>query len=171
MDLVLNNLQCHKNKSKQTLMQAIPFLLFLIHWYVLVSSSQLVGRIFFRCFGTFCFVCIVLPFVDIFLIFLLSSVLSGLFPQVVLLFFLVLPFPFCLNMFQCFSFVLLFLPVFETFLSAFPVEFSIHVLIFCSSSLKEHRFSHKLILLLVYICQNLIYFFRFYLDCSPFYVP
>ena len=53
-----------------------------------------VGRIFFRCFGMSCFVCIVLPFVDIFLIFLLSPVISGLFPQVVQLFFLMLLFLF-----------------------------------------------------------------------------
>ena len=47
----------------------------------------IVDRIFFRCFGKSCFVCIVLPFVDISLIFLLLPALSGLFPQVVLLFF------------------------------------------------------------------------------------
>ena len=29
---------------------------------------QVIGRIFFRCFGMFCFVCIVLPFLDIALI-------------------------------------------------------------------------------------------------------
>ena len=49
----------------------------------------LVGRIPFRCFEISRFVSIVLPFVDISLIFLLSPVLSGLLPQVVLLFFLV----------------------------------------------------------------------------------
>ena len=37
---------------------------------------QLVGRIFFRCFGMSCFVCILLPFLDVFLIFLLLPVLS-----------------------------------------------------------------------------------------------
>ena len=90
---------------------------------------QLVGRIFFRCFGMFCFICIALPFVDIFLIFLLLPGLFGLFPQVVL-FFLVLLFSFCPNVFQHFSFVLLFSSVFVVFLSAFPVEFPIQVLIF-----------------------------------------
>ena len=108
---------------------------------------QLVGRIFFRCFGMFCFVCIALSFVDSFLIFLLSPVLSDLFPQIVLIFFLVLLFSFC-PMFQRFSFVLTFLSVFKVFISAFPVEFPIQILIFCSCSLKEPRFSHKLILLL-----------------------
>ena len=54
-----------------------------------------VGRIFFRCFGMSSFVSIVLSFVGISLIFLHSPVLSGLFPQVILLFFLALPFPFC----------------------------------------------------------------------------
>ena len=47
---------------------------------------QLVGRIFFRCFGMSCFVCILLPFLDVFLIFLLLPVLSGLFPRAVLSF-------------------------------------------------------------------------------------
>ena len=48
---------------------------------------SVVDRIFFRCFGMSCFVRIVLFFVDISLIFLLSPVISGLFPRVVLLFF------------------------------------------------------------------------------------
>ena len=49
---------------------------------------------------------IVLPFVDILLILLLSPLLSGLFPHVVLLFFHVLLFPFCPNMlwsYHCFQ--------------------------------------------------------------------
>ena len=68
----------------------------------------LVGRIFFRCFGMscfVCFVCIVSLFVNIFLIFYLSPVFSGLFPQVVLLFFYVLPFLFvstCSSVFRLF---------------------------------------------------------------------
>ena len=69
-------------------------------------ALPVVGRIFFRCFGMSCFVCIVLPFVNISLISLLSPELSGLFPQVVLLFFLVLSFPFCSHIFQdlfCFT--------------------------------------------------------------------
>ena len=37
---------------------------------------------------------------------------------------------FCPNMFQRFSFILSFLPIFVVFLSAFPVEFHIQVLIF-----------------------------------------
>ena len=55
---------------------------------------SVVDRIFFRCFGMSCFVYIISPFVHISLIFLLSPVLSGLFPQVVLLFFLCCPFLF-----------------------------------------------------------------------------
>ena len=55
-------------------------------------------------------------------------------------------FPFCPNIFQRFSFVLSFWPVFVPFLSAFPVEFPIKVLIFCSCSLRESLFSHELIL-------------------------
>ena len=60
------------------------------HLVVRVFSCHLlsvVDRIFFRCFGMSCFVCIVLFFVDISLIFLIWTALTGLFPQVVLLFF------------------------------------------------------------------------------------
>ena len=115
----------------------------------------IVGRIFFRCCGIFCFVCIVLLFVDISLIFLLSPVLSGLFPQIVPLFLLVLPFPFCFNIFQR-LFVLLFWPFFVDLLSAFPVEFPILVLIFFFRAFWGD--------------PNLVYFIRFRLYCSPFYV-
>ena len=55
-------------------------------WHIFVWSPRLMGRIFLCCFGMSCFVCIVLLFVDISLIFLLSPVLSGLFPQVSLFF-------------------------------------------------------------------------------------
>ena len=52
------------------------------------NAHPVVVRIFFRsCFGMSCFVHIVLPFGDISLISLLSTELSSLFPQVVLLFF------------------------------------------------------------------------------------
>ena len=79
-----------------------------------------VGRIFSHCFGLSCFFCIVLPFVNISLIFLLLSVLSGLFSQVVFSFFRVLPFPFCSYVFQRLSFVLSFWPVFiDFFISVF----------------------------------------------------
>ena len=53
-----------------------------------------VGIIFFPCLRIFCFVCIVLSFVEIFLIFLLSPV--------VLSFLLVLFFPLCDNMLKSF---------------------------------------------------------------------
>ena len=106
--------------------------------------QPVIGRIFFRCFGMSCFVCIVLAFVDISLIFFLSPVLSGSFPQIVLLFWLVLHFPFCSNIFQR-LFVWWFWPVFVDFLSAFPVEFPILVLIFSSCFLRGSQCSHKLI--------------------------
>ena len=64
---------------------------FLLHPIVSMFSCHplpVVDRIFFCCFGMSCFVSIVLTFVDISLIFHLSPVLSNLFPQVVLLFFL-----------------------------------------------------------------------------------
>ena len=72
----------------------VRFLLHPVVGMFLCHLLQVVSRIFFRCFGMFYFVCIVLPFVDMFSIFLLSPVLLGLFLQVVLLFFLVLPFHF-----------------------------------------------------------------------------
>ena len=84
--------------------------------------------------------------------------------------------------FQRFSFLLSFLSVFVAFFSAFPVEFPIQVLLFCWCSLMKPIFSHKLILLLhelvhlIRLCFLLVYmlirdlFFRFHLDCSPFYV-
>ena len=55
-------------------------------WYVVVSFPPSCWWNFFRYFGMFCFVCIVLPLVDITLIFLLSQVFFGLFPQVVFFF-------------------------------------------------------------------------------------
>ena len=86
-----------------------------------------------------------LPFVDISLISLLSPELSGLFPQVVLLFFLVFYFAFCSHIFQDLS-VLPFWPVFVViFLSGFPVEFPILVLTVSSCFLKGPQFSHTLI--------------------------
>ena len=60
----------------------------------------IIDRIFFRCFGMSCFVCVVLLFVDISLISLLSPELSGLFPQVLLLFFLLLSLTLCSHIFQ-----------------------------------------------------------------------
>ena len=57
-------------------------------WFVFLSCPPpIVDRIFFRCFAMSCVVCIVLLFVDISLVSLLSPEPSGLFPQVVLLFF------------------------------------------------------------------------------------
>ena len=90
---------------------------FLLHPVIGMFSFNLlpvVDRIFIRSFGMPCFVCIVLALVDISLIFLLSPVLSGLFPQVVL-FFLVLPFPFYSYIFQRLSFILSFWSVFVDF--------------------------------------------------------
>ena len=86
---------------------------------------------FFRCFGMFYFVFIVLPCLVIFLVFLLSLVPSGLFPRSVSSVLLESIFPFCANMFRCFSLVLSFLFVIVDFLFAFPVEFPNRVLTFC----------------------------------------
>ena len=81
----------------------------------LMSSPQLVGNISFRCFGMSCFFLCCFTLSDIVLIFLLLQVFSGLFPQVILLFFRMLPFSFCPYMFQHFSFVSLLFPVFADF--------------------------------------------------------
>ena len=111
-------------------------------WYHL---PLLIGRIFFRCFGTSCFVCIVLSILAISLIFVLSPVIFGLFPRVLLSFFLVLFFPFRPKMFQCIFFVSSFLPVFVDFLSLFLFEFPIQVLIFYSRSIREPQFFYKIV--------------------------
>ena len=86
----------------------LRFLLHPIAGMFLCHLLPAVDRISFRYFGMSCFVCIVLPLVDISLIFFLSPVIFGLFPQVILLSFLLLPFPFCSNIFQRLSFVLSF---------------------------------------------------------------
>ena len=66
----------------------------------------------------------------LYLIVLLLPVLSSLYPQVMLLFFLVWLFPFFPNIFQHFFISLIILPVSVAFFSAFPIKSSIHVLIF-----------------------------------------
>ena len=81
------------------------------------------GRIFFRCFGMSYFVCIVLLCLGIILVFLLLPVSSGLFLHVVC---------FSPNLFQLSSSILSFLLLVVGFFSAFPVEFPIQVLSFCS---------------------------------------
>ena len=121
-------------------------------------SLPIVDRIFFRYFGKSCFVCIVLPFVDISLMFLLSPALSGLFPQVVLLFFRVLPVLFFPAYFRVSLFFMI-LTCFRSFLFAFPVEFPIPVLTVSSCFSRGSQFSHKLILhriltSLLYVCSS-----------------
>ena len=113
---------------------------FLLHPVVGMFSSHfptLVGRISLRCFGISFSVCIVLPFVDIFLIFLISPLLYGSFPQVILLFSLVSLFFFLSWHVPAFYLCFIILSVLVDFLFTFPVEFPIQVLIFYSCSLKE----------------------------------
>ena len=119
------------------LISCSKIVLFPCHLVVGMSScilSLLACRILLHCFGISCFVYIVLRCLNIFLIFLLSPVPSGLFPPVVLLVLLVLLYLFCSSMFQCSSSVLSFLLVVVDFLSAFPAEFSIQILNFRSCS-------------------------------------
>ena len=118
-------------------------------------SLPIVDRIFFHCFGISCFVCIVLAFLDVSLFFLLWPVLSGLFPQVVLLFFSTLPVP-SSRLLQRLSFWSLGLVFVVSF--AFQVKFPIPVLTVSSCFLRGSQFSHKLILLL----HILVHLTRFY---------
>ena len=120
--------------------QIVRFLWRLVVGMFLCHALPIVDKIFFCCFGMSCFVCIV----DISLVSLLSPESSGLFPQVVLLFFLVLTIPFSSHIFQDLS-VLPFWPVFVDFLSGFPVELPILVLTVSSCFLKGPQFSHTLI--------------------------
>ena len=107
-----------------------------------------VDRIFFRCFGMSCFVCIVLPFLDISLIFLISPVLSSLFPQVYWYFFLCSLFYVLFKHIPASFLCFIILVCFRWFLSAFRVEYPILVLIFLSCFLRGSLFSHKLMSLL-----------------------
>ena len=120
------------------------FLRRLVVGMFLCHALSVVDRIFFRCFGMSCFVCNFLPFVDISLISLLSPEPSDLSPQVVLLFFLVLSFAFCSQIFQDLS-TLPFWPVFVYFLSGFLVKFPFLVLTVSSCFLRGPQFSQTLI--------------------------
>ena len=129
-------------------------------WYVFVTSPTICW-IFFRYFGMSCFVCIVLLFVDIFLIFLFSPVLFGLFSQVLLLF--ILCYLFCVIYFMllilCYLFCVTFLSqhvpafflifiiprfiiltCFHRFLFAFSVEIFLQGLIFASCFFRALNF-------------------------------
>ena len=113
-------------------------------WYDFIYALPIVDRIFFYCFGMCCFVCIVLHFVHISLVSLLSPEHSGLFPQVLLLFYLEFSFPFCSHIFQDLS-ALPFWPVFVDFLSGFPEQIPILVLTVSSCFLRGHQYFHTLI--------------------------
>ena len=106
----------------------------------------IVDRIFFHLFGMSYFVYIILPSVDISLIFLLSPVLSDLFPQVVLLAFPVFLFFSVPNYSIVFLISLSFWPIFVDFNC---VSIPILDLIFISWFLRGSLFSRKLISLLI----------------------
>ena len=95
---------------------------FLLHPLVGMFSCHLFpvfGNIFFHRFGMSCFVCFVLFFVDISLIFLLSPVNSGSFSLVVLLFFSRIAFSYLFQHIPAsFFFVLSILLIFVYLLSA-----------------------------------------------------
>ena len=109
--------------------------------HVFCHALPVVDRIVFFFFAKSSFFCFALPFVDISLISLLSPVLSGLF-HVVLLFFLLLSFPFCSHILKDLSFLSSYWSIFVDFLSAFPLEFRILVLTASSCFLRRSHFSH-----------------------------
>ena len=85
----------------------VRFLWRLVVGMFLCHALPIVEKIFFSCFGTSCFVCIVLPFVDISLVFLLSlepsSSCTVIFSRVV--FSILFPHilgPFCFTILACF---------------------------------------------------------------------
>ena len=80
----------------------------------------LAGRIFFRCFGMSCFVCLVWSCLDIFVVFFLPPVTLGLFPRFILFILLASIFLFFSNIIQRFPFVLSF-SFFIDFLSVYSV--------------------------------------------------
>ena len=88
--------------------------MFFYSWILLLVCFRVIAtnlsEFSFIVFGMSCFVCTILLLVYISLIFLLSLVISALFPQVVFLFFLLLLFSSFLSFF-----VLSFLPVFVSF--------------------------------------------------------
>ena len=144
----------------------------------LTQLPQLVGRIFFCCFGIFCFVCIVLPFFGIFLIFLLSPVLSGLFSQVVLLcfffwFFFLIPTYFSfLFIFACFRSFLVCVSS-RIFHPSFDFSFMLLKGTPVSTDTKYSPAGISSFNLLIFSLINMLvldFFFRFRLDCSPFYI-
>ena len=112
---------------------------------ILSPSNSFVKLFTHSAFSLYFLGCYILRCVDISLIFLLSSVLSGLFPQVVLLFFLVLPFPFSLHApasFLCFIILACFRRFFFICVSS---RISHSGFDFSSCFLRGSQFFHKLI--------------------------
>ena len=94
----------------------------LLLWHPVIGMSSCIlplldGRIFFRCFGMYCFVLIFWPCLDIFLV--CSQYILIYFLELFVL--IVLLFSFRPNIFQHFTSVLPFLLVVIDFLSVFPV--------------------------------------------------
>ena len=106
---------------------------------------------FFPYFGVSCSVCIVLSYLNIFLVYLLLPVTFGLFPRAVMFFPRWVVFFFSSEhvpaffTFLSFFFALSFLLVVIDFFFAFPVEFPIQVLSFSPSSLVEYNIHLRLI--------------------------
>ena len=105
-------------------------------WYVFIYYPLLASRIFLRYFGISCFVCVVFSYLNIFLVFHLSPLLSNLSHVVLFVFFAALLFFFSS---QHFPAIFLFLSIFpgRRFLISFPVLFPLQVLYFFLCSLGE----------------------------------
>ena len=112
-------------------------------WCILLLFA---GRIFFCCFAMSSFVCIVLSYLDIFLVFLLSPVPSGLFSQVVLGFFICwVNIFFSSQYIPAFLFCLIIFAYCRRSLIYVSSQISHPGFEFLFMFLGEHRFYHKLI--------------------------
>ena len=96
--LLIHSAFCYVHLVAIFYFRIVPFPLHSVVGICSCHLPQILGRIFIRCFGMICFVCIVLPFVEI--VFQLPSIANTFWfiSFVVSLFFLVLRFP----LFDCF---------------------------------------------------------------------
>ena len=125
-------------------------------------------------FVEFSFVVLECPVFSVFFFYLFSIYfwspplheLTGLFPRSALLFVLILLFFFLSQHVPPFFFCFIIL-CFRRFLICVSVDFPIRLLIFCSCSLKETQFPHKLISLLYRLIHLIRWYFSWYI-CSYF---
>ena len=129
------------------LFKIVQFLLHLVTGMFFSSSPPCV--IFFHCFGVFCFVCIALTFVNIFLIFLFFIWTFWFISSICMVIFYCVDFSFWfLHSPASFYHFIILASFLRFFLSAFPVGFPVLVLIFPSCFLAGSQYFPKLITLL-----------------------